>query len=98
MIIETCPECGHDLQNLMLTTYPPIPQKQCFNCGWTWTGKQEEVIRVPFSSTIDLISRLEQMSPEDINNCIITALDESDIKYDIKPDGTGRVTFDRLNE
>lgn len=48
MIIETCPECGHDLVDLVLTTYPPIPQKKCFNCGWEWTGEREEVVRVPF--------------------------------------------------
>lgn len=48
IIIETCPVCGHDLTDLVLTTYPPIPQKQCFSCGWSWTGKREEVVRVPF--------------------------------------------------
>lgn len=50
-IIETCPKCGHDLTDLVLTTYPPIPQKKCFNCGWEWTGKAEEVIRVSFDET-----------------------------------------------
>lgn len=48
-IIETCPKCGHDLVDLALATYPPIPQKKCFNCGWEWTGEREEVVRVPFS-------------------------------------------------
>ena len=48
IIIETCPVCGHDLQDLVLTTYPPIPKKMCFNCGWSWTGKREEVVRLPF--------------------------------------------------
>ena len=48
IIVETCPKCGHDLQDLILTTYPPIPQKKCFNCGWSWEGEREEVIRVPF--------------------------------------------------
>lgn len=47
-IIETCPWCGGDLVDLVLTTYPPIPQKRCFNCGWSWTGEREEVVRVPF--------------------------------------------------
>lgn len=47
-IIETCPKCGHDLTDLVLTTYPPIPQKKCFSCGWEWTGEPEEVVRVPF--------------------------------------------------
>lgn len=48
IIIETCPKCGHDLTDLVLATYPPIPQKKCFGCGWEWTGKQEEVMRIPF--------------------------------------------------
>lgn len=48
IIIETCPVCGHDLQDLVLTTYPPIPKKICFNCGWSWIGEREEVVRVPF--------------------------------------------------
>ena len=25
MIIETCPKCGHDLQDEVICTYPPIP-------------------------------------------------------------------------
>lgn len=48
IIIETCPKCGHDLTDLVICTYPPIPQKKCFNCGWSWEGEREEVIRVPF--------------------------------------------------
>lgn len=47
-IIYTCPKCGHDLVDLVLTTNPPIPQKKCFSCGWEWTGEPEEVMRVPF--------------------------------------------------
>lgn len=48
IIIETCPKCGHDLTDLVLATYPPIPQKKCFGCGWEWTGEREEIVRVPF--------------------------------------------------
>lgn len=48
IIIETCPKCGHDLTDLVLCTYPPIPQKKCFGCGWEWTGEREEIARVPF--------------------------------------------------
>lgn len=48
IIIETCPECGHDLVDLVLTTFPPIPAKQCPRCGWHWEGEREEVVRVPF--------------------------------------------------
>ena len=51
MIIETCPKCGCDLQNLCIMTYPPIQSKRCFNCGWYWENeaKREEIIRIPFN-------------------------------------------------
>lgn len=48
IIIETCPKCGHDLSDSVICTNPPIPKKECYNCGWTWEGQREEVIRVPF--------------------------------------------------
>ena len=48
MIIETCPECGHDLLDEVICTYPPIPRKYCPSCGWSWTGERDEVMRVPF--------------------------------------------------
>ena len=48
IIIETCPKCGHDLQDLILASNPPIPQKKCFGCGWEWTGEPEQIMRVPF--------------------------------------------------
>ena len=48
IIIETCPKCGHDLHDLVIATFPPIPRKECWNCGWSWEGEPEKVIRVPF--------------------------------------------------
>ena len=53
IIIETCPKCGHDLQNEVLCTYPPIPRKVCCNCGWSWTGESEKIRRVPFGDFSD---------------------------------------------
>lgn len=50
LIIETCPECGADLMNYVIATYPPIPAKRCTKCGWTWEGEREEIQRVPFNS------------------------------------------------
>lgn len=47
-IIETCPECGRDLSNEVICTYPPIHCKVCYHCGWRWEEEQEEVKRVPF--------------------------------------------------
>lgn len=48
IIIETCPKCGHDLHDVVIATYPPIPKKECFNCGWYWEGEPEQIMRVPF--------------------------------------------------
>ena len=69
IIIETCPKCGHDLTDLVLTTYPPIPQKKCFNCGWSWTGEREEIVRVPFGGNNlivdDLVNTCNSYTLED---------------------------------
>lgn len=48
IIIETCPKCGHDLHNEIICTQPPIPCKVCWNCGWSWEGEPEEIVKVPF--------------------------------------------------
>lgn len=48
--IETCPKCGSDLVSHMLASYPPVPHKHCSKCGWQWTGKAEQVVRVPFNT------------------------------------------------
>ena len=48
IIIETCPECGHDLIDIMIATNPPIPRKECTACNWSWEGSCEEIIRAPF--------------------------------------------------
>lgn len=48
IIVETCPKCGHDLTDVIVATYPPIPKKECWNCGWSWEGAREEIVRVPF--------------------------------------------------
>ena len=61
IIVETCPECGHDLISEQIATYPPIPRKKCFNCGWSWTGVPEKVVRVPFKKHDNYIN---------INNCL----------------------------
>ena len=47
MIVCTCPKCGSDLQDIVLTSYPPQYQKYCGNCGWTHVEK-EEVCRIPY--------------------------------------------------
>ena len=47
-IIETCPECGSDLHDIVLTSYPPKSGKQCLNCGWSYIYESDDVVRVPF--------------------------------------------------
>lgn len=65
-IIETCPKCGHDLIDIMIATYPPIPRKECWSCGWSWEGEPEEVVRVPFGG--NAINITEQPSLNDYLN------------------------------
>lgn len=48
-IIDTCPVCGGDLLSITICTYPSIPQKRCPSCGWSWEGKREQIVRVPFN-------------------------------------------------
>lgn len=66
IIIETCPKCGHDLKDLIIATFPPIPKKECWNCGWSWTGEPEEVIRMPFGG--NATNAIEQPSLNDYLN------------------------------
>ena len=56
VIIETCPNCGHDLINQVICTYPPIPKKVCYNCNWSWEGEREEVVKVPFDKGNEFFS------------------------------------------
>ena len=75
ILIETCPKCGHDLVDLIIATYPPIPRKECWNCGWSWEGKQEEVVRVPFGdnannkTTVTTLETFELPTFETLENC-----------------------------
>ena len=68
IIIETCPKCGHDLTDLVIATYPPIPRKKCFGCGWSWEGKREEVIRVPFGG--NATNTTNTMEIPSLNDCL----------------------------
>ena len=62
IIIETCPKCGHDLHDVVICTYPPIPRKVCWNCGWSWTGKPEKITRVPFGGNTNTFTDKDNTS------------------------------------
>ena len=68
IIIETCPQCGHDLIDEVICTYPPIPRKRCPNCGWSWEGEKEEVIRVPFNRDFIRTETLSYLDYSHANN------------------------------
>lgn len=53
----TCPKCGGDLQELILTSMPPQRKLNCINCNWSYTYPREqleEVIKVPFPETREI--------------------------------------------
>ena len=47
MIIETCPFCGADLEQTILTSNLPKRKVMCPKCGWQHT-ESTETIRVPY--------------------------------------------------
>lgn len=93
IIIETCPTCGHDLMNEVICTFPPIPRKSCPNCGWSWEGEQEEVIRVPFGGSNLIVDDLV-----DVTDCSYTTLNAI-YSFGNKIDGAieNTVSQDELN-
>lgn len=62
IVVETCPKCGHDLHDVVICTYPPIPRKVCWNCGWSWTGKPEKITRVPFGGNTNNFTEKDNTS------------------------------------
>lgn len=49
IVVYTCPECGHDLRETTIATYPPIYRKECPNCHWYWESTPEPIKRIPFN-------------------------------------------------
>lgn len=78
IVVETCPKCGHDLHDVVICTYPPIPRKVCWNCGWSWTGKPEKITRVPFGGNTNNFTDKDNTSI--IPDGSSTGLDSIDIK------------------
>lgn len=79
MIINTCPKCGCDLTDVMLASYPPIHEKHCYHCGWSWTEKSEHITRIPFIPFEENSNRKTYTSNTDnairINYAPITSID-----------------------
>lgn len=42
-LIETCPECGHNIIPEVICTIPPINVRKCYKCGWEHEEKTEVV-------------------------------------------------------
>lgn len=85
IIIETCPKCGHDLVDEVICTYPPIPKKSCWNCGWSWEGEPEQIIRQPFGGNSFyhdydkytlLVSKYDESVIADDSCCAINNINE----------------------
>lgn len=53
IVIETCPKCGHDLQDIVFCTDHPYISKKCYECGWRWYSKPEQIVRRPFMEEAD---------------------------------------------
>ena len=95
IIIETCPKCGHDLIDTVICTNPPIPKKYCHNCGWSWEGEPEEVIRVPFGGNTfypdDKYTLTGSVYNEIIDSCMANNLNASVFK-------TNKIDLDRISK
>lgn len=49
-IIYTCPKCGADLEDIVLTSNPPQYMKKCKNlkCDWHYVERPVDVVRIPY--------------------------------------------------
>ena len=47
MIVYTCPKCGSDLQEIVLTSYPPQSKMYCTNCNWSHI-ETDKVYKIPY--------------------------------------------------
>ena len=94
IVIETCPKCGNDLRDEVICTYPPIPRKVCWNCGWSWTGEREKIKRVPFGGNTNTFTEKDNTSIS--WNGSSTDWDSIDIKTSIGWDNTNLDTSSNI--
>ena len=95
IVIETCPKCGNDLRDEVICTYPPIPRKVCWNCGWSWTGEREKIKRVPFGGNTNTFTEKDNTSIS--WNGASTDWDSIDIKTSTDWDSTNLDTSININ-
>ena len=52
MIEYTCPKCGHVMQCICLTSYPPQTRYECFSCGYVSKTVSEPLERYPLPNEL----------------------------------------------
>lgn len=79
IVIETCPNCGEPLIDIMLTSNPPIPRKECFSCGWSWTGEPEKIEYKPFEEAKRMTEadKIRSFTDEELANFLAVTIGTS---------------------
>ena len=52
IIVYTCPECGEELEEEVLASYPPIYVTRCRSCGWK-LEKQDDILKIPYPTSLN---------------------------------------------
>ena len=70
IFIDTCPECGSDLNSMTICTYPPIERVECPCCGW-YRESQNKIIKKKFTTYYDkMLENTNKNIENDSNNKI----------------------------
>ena len=79
MVIETCPNCGEPLIDIMLASNPPVPRKECFSCGWSWTGEPEKIEYKPFEEAKRMTEadKIRSFTDEELANFLAVTIGTS---------------------
>lgn len=69
-IIYTCPKCGSDLEEMILTTYPAQHRVYCPNCKWSHDEpsvriSHNKVVRIPYTDKDDTLHEVNTSTPPD---------------------------------
>lgn len=70
MIIYTCPNCGGDLREVVLASYPPQYKVYCPKCNWeNIEEKRDEIVRVPYLQKPNLTINTDLIIPLACKEC-----------------------------